>query len=100
MSGGFTGWVDDRIAKAVPLIVGAVMARLEARLDIGIGEIKDDIMRIDNKLVDMSSRMIGQVDALDGQMGNLQQQLTDIPGQIIKSVEQALQGFNPFRPLA
>lgn len=94
--GGFGGWVDERIANAVPLVVNAVMDRFERELT----ELKDDILRIDNKLTDVARNMIGQVDLLDGKVGNLQEQLVGLPAQVIGSVttavEQAIDRLNPF----
>lgn len=96
-----TGWVDERIAKAVPLIVNSVMDRLETKLDGAIGEVKGEIMNLDNKIITLSTKVVGSVDALDGKMGNLQEQLVSLPGQVIEStataVREAIEGFNPFR---
>ena len=93
----FTTWADDRVKKAVD----HVMDRLETKFDAELEEIKAEVFNIDNKIVDLSTRMLGQVDSLDGKMGNLQEQLVAIPGQMVTSVtqavEQAIRNFNPFR---
>jgi hypothetical protein len=97
-----TGWVDERIAKASLVVVNAVMDRMETKLDTAIDEVKGEIMNLDNKIVSLSTRMIGTVDSLDGKMGNLHEQLAELPGQVITStanaVREAIESFNPFRP--
>lgn len=55
----------------------------------GMGAIPEQLDRIEQQAVD-------RIDAMDGKMGNLQQQLTAIPGQIVGGIIAELQKFNPF----
>lgn len=62
---------------------------------LGTQEIKDTVRQIQDEAVD-------KIDSMDGKMGNLQEQLTGIPGQIVHGVIEGIRsGFdfgNLFRP--
>ncbi len=55
----------------------------------GIAAIPEQLDRIEQQAVD-------RIDAMDGKMGNLQEQLTAIPGQIIGGIVEEIQKLNPF----
>jgi len=76
-----------------------VLAAIERVVKNAVAEATDDIYQ---KLDDIQSQAVDRVDAMDGKMGNLQEQLAAIPGQVvngvINGVREAIEGFNPFRP--
>lgn len=77
------------------LLVGKVNASdAETRRAI-LDLIREGTGDIRVKLDEIQRNAVDRVDAMDGKMGNLQEQLTRIPGQIISSVIDAL---NPFKP--
>lgn len=61
--------------------------------------VEDATRDIRTRLDDIQNRAIDRVDAMDGKMGNLQEQLAGIPGQIVKSViDGVVKALNPFGP--
>jgi hypothetical protein len=70
-------------------VQAAMKGFIRAAVHEGIGAIPEQLDRIEQQAVD-------RIDAMDGKMGNLQQQLTAIPGQIIGDIVVELQKLNPF----
>lgn len=83
----------------------AVKAMLQSFVDKASENIKKDVVTIvgslGDEINDLEKNAINNIDAMDGKMGNLQEQLTGMPGQIVTSVttavENAVRSFNPFK---
>lgn len=83
-----------------PQVQQVLQKLVKFAVDQAMTDVADHIMAVENKIASLAASMLNNVDALDGKMGNLQQQLVDLPGQVIGSVstavEQAIQRMNPF----
>lgn len=61
----------------------------------GTEEVRKIVREIPGQIDELQQQAVDRVDAMDGKMGNLQEQLTDIPGQIVGGVIDQLRKFNP-----
>jgi hypothetical protein len=57
--------------------------------------IKNSIGDVETSIESLEKNALGNLDAMDGKVGNLQEQLVSIPEQIVNRVLDALRGFNP-----
>lgn len=80
-----TGKPDATNAETLDVIKGFALDAVHE----GIGQIPEQLGRIEQQAVD-------RIDAMDGKMGNLQEQLTAIPAQIIGGIIGEIQKLNPF----
>jgi polyhydroxyalkanoate synthesis regulator phasin len=55
--------------------------------------IKSSILDVEHSIEDLEKNALGNLDAMDGKVGNLQEQLTNIPGQIIDGIISRLPNF-------
>lgn len=70
---------------------------VKTAVDEAVGELRGELSNIRFKVDGLGSQLGGFVDSMDGQVGNLQEQLAQIPGQIIGGILGELEKFNPFR---
>lgn len=58
-------------------------------------DLKQVVAGIPDQLDKLEENALGNIDAMDGKIGNLQEQIVGIPGEVIKGVVDAFKGFNP-----
>lgn len=71
----------------------------------GMAEFQEIINGIPTQIDQLEKNALSNIDAMDGKVGNLQEQLTAIPGEIVKDTVDGVLGgfdailkkFNPFR---
>lgn len=54
-----------------------------------------EIKNVGDAVDSLEKNALNNIDAMDGKVGNLQEQLTGIPGQIVGQILDALSKFNP-----
>lgn len=68
-------------------------------------EVRQIVEHLPDQIDRLEKNALSNIDAMDGKVGNLQEQLSNIPGQVIKGtidgvlggVDDILSKFNPFR---
>lgn len=64
-----------------------------AAVDEGTKEIKEIVGHLPDQIDALEKNALNNLDSMDGKVGNLQEQLTGIPGQIINGVLGPLNDF-------